>query len=368
MCFRRDGRVRLVERLRLRKSPSSFAIGRRYTLLIALVIAFVAIAIEFITTTNAVFFIGKLIQGFSIGIIATTMTCFLGVSYGIGPLVAFIIINYTGNVETRWAYRITFCSQWGFAAVATIIWPWMPESPWWLVSTGKDDKALASLYKLGYTGERGAHRLLLFQVPLEEVKRETAGVTYAECFRKSNLRRTIISAMPMCIQSLSGIAFVAGYFTYYLQLAGYSTKKSFQMQIAQPVLSIVGNLMAAAIIDKVGRRALTFYGLIILTTFLLITSGLGLHLFSTLHTVAIGLALSSAINVTWQFTIPYMFNPDQANLGAKIAFIFGGTCLLCLVYLFLYQPETTGRNYQGLGEMFAKGVPARNFKGFQSAT
>ncbi|EAT87413.2 hypothetical protein SNOG_05022 [Parastagonospora nodorum SN15] len=156
----------------------------------------------------------------------------------------------------------------------------------------KDDKALASLYKLGYTGERGAHRLLLFQVPLEEVERETAGVTYAECFRKSNLRRTIISAMPMCIQSLSGIAFVAGYFTYYLQLAGYSTKKSFQMQIAQPVLSIVGNLMAAAIIDKVGRRALTFYGLIILTTFLLITSGLGtvalILIYSWWYNVSIG--------------------------------------------------------------------------------
>lgn len=55
------------------------------------------------------------------------LTCFLGVSYGIGPLVAFIIIKYTGNVETRWAYRTIFCSQWGFAAVAAVVWPWMPE-------------------------------------------------------------------------------------------------------------------------------------------------------------------------------------------------------------------------------------------------
>jgi len=170
MCFPRDGRVRLVERRRLRKTTFILSpcqdmladtqmfrkivaclvtgqiadwIGRRYTLLISLVIAFVAITIEFVATTNAVFFTGKLIQGFSIGIIATMMvgyvgeiaplklrgilTCFLGVSYGIGPLVAFIIINYTGNVETRWAYRTIFCSQWVFAAVATIIWPWMPE-------------------------------------------------------------------------------------------------------------------------------------------------------------------------------------------------------------------------------------------------
>jgi SP family general alpha glucoside:H+ symporter-like MFS transporter len=102
-------------------------IGRRYTLLIALIISFIAIAIEFIATTNPVFFAGKLINGLSIGIIATMMVGYVGVSYGIGPLVAFIIIKYTGAVETRWAYRTIFCSQWGFATIATIAWPWMPE-------------------------------------------------------------------------------------------------------------------------------------------------------------------------------------------------------------------------------------------------
>ncbi|PSN75659.1 maltose permease MAL31 [Corynespora cassiicola Philippines] len=395
-------------------------IGRRYTLLISLIIAHVAIGVEFVATTNAVFFAGKLVQGFSIGIVATMMvayvgeiaplklrgilTCCIGVAYGIGPLTAFIIINYTGDVETRWAYRTIFCSQWGFAAVATILWPWMPESPWWLVSKDKNDQALKSLHKLGYTGERGQQRLALVQVTLEEVKKETEGVTYAECFRKSNLRRTIISIMPMNIQSLSGIAFVAGYFTYYLQLAGYSTSQSFQIQIAQPVLSIVGNLMAAAVVDRVGRRSLTLYGNIILTSFLLITGGLGTNTtdlsmirgtvafiliyswwynvslgsvaFSILaevstsrlryKTVAIGLATSSAINVMWQFTIPYMFNPDQANLGAKIAFIFGGLCLFCIAYLFFYQPETAGRSYAELDEMFAKGVPARKFKSYRT--
>lgn len=54
-------------------------------------------------------------------------TCGVGVAYGIGPLVAFIVINYTGNVETRWAYRAVFCAQWGFAGVAFALVPFMPE-------------------------------------------------------------------------------------------------------------------------------------------------------------------------------------------------------------------------------------------------
>lgn len=117
--------------------------GRRYTLLLALIIGFVSVAIEFIATTNSVFFVGKLINGFSVGIVATMMvgyvgeiaplklrgifTCCIGVAYGIGPLTAFIIINYTGDVETRWAYRTIFCAQWGCGAVALAFYPWMPE-------------------------------------------------------------------------------------------------------------------------------------------------------------------------------------------------------------------------------------------------
>ncbi|KAH7123948.1 general substrate transporter [Dendryphion nanum] len=395
-------------------------IGRRYTILLSLVISFVAIGIEFMATTNAVFFAGKFTNGLSIGIIAVAMVsyigeiaplklrgifgCCIGVSYGVGPLVAFIIVKYSGGVDTRWAYRTIFCAQWGFAAVALLLWPWMPESPWWLVSKGKNEKALKSLNRLGYKGDRGQQRLSLVQVTLEQHKQETEGVTYAECFRRSNRRRTIISLMPPCIQALSGIQFVAGYFTYYLQLAGYSTDESFKVQIAQPTLSIVGNLTAAACIDRVGRRNLTYYGLIILTAFLLITGGLGTQtknpafvkgtvsfiliysywynvsigstafaLMSEISTprlryktVAISLALNSSINVMWQFVLPFLFNPDQLNMGAKVAFIFGGLCFFCIIYLFYYQPETSGRSFQELDEMFSKGVPAREFKRYKT--
>lgn len=148
------------------------------------------------------------------------------------------------------------------------------RSPWWLVSKGRTQSALKSLAKLGHKGEEGRKKLALIELTLEEIKHETEGVTYFECFRKSNLRRTIISIGPLIIQVLTGITFVAGYFTYYLQIAGYSTEASFRIQIAQPVLSIVGNLMAAAIIDRVGRRNLTFYGLVILVVLLFIEGGL----------------------------------------------------------------------------------------------
>ncbi|EQB55952.1 hypothetical protein CGLO_04056 [Colletotrichum gloeosporioides Cg-14] len=394
-------------------------IGRKKVLALALIVSFIAVAIEFVATTNVVFFLGKLLNGVMVGAVGTVMvsyigeitplalrgvfTCGVGVAYGIGPLVAFIVINYTGQVQSRWAYRTVFCCQFGFAGVSALLWPFMPESPWWLVSKGKKEQALKSLHRLGHRGDEGKAKLALIELTLDEVRKETQGVTYLECFKKSNLRRTIISIMPLIIQAFSGISFVAGYFTYYLQLAGYSTSMSYQLQIAQPVLSIVGNLMAAAVVDKVGRRNLTFYGLAILTAFLLITGGLGTGTsqpmikgtvafiliyswwynvsigstaFSLLaetstsrlrvKTVAIGYASQNSINVMWQFVIPYLFNPDKANLGAKIAFIFFALCFFSLLYLWYFQPETGGRSYAELDEMFAKGVPARKFKTYKT--
>jgi SP family general alpha glucoside:H+ symporter-like MFS transporter len=70
----------------------------------------------------------------------------------------------------------------------------------------------------------------------------------------------------------------------------------------------------------------------------------------------------------WAFVIPYIFNPNQANLGARTSFIFGGLAVFCLIYLWFYQPESAGRTYAELDEMFMKKVPARKFKGYKTET
>ena len=67
----------------------------------------------------------------------------------------------------------------------------------------------------------------------------------------------------------------------------------------------------------------------------------------------------------WGFVLPYLFNPDHANLKAKVAFIFGGCSVLCLIYLWFELPETAKRTYEELDEMFIKGIPARKFKGYK---
>lgn len=70
----------------------------------------------------------------------------------------------------------------------------------------------------------------------------------------------------------------------------------------------------------------------------------------------------------WGFVLPYLFNPNKANLGAKVTFIFGGLSVLCLIYLWFCQPETTGLSYEELDQLFINRVPTRKFKTYRKRT
>ena len=135
-------------------------------------------------------------------------------------------------------------------------------------------EAERSLRSLGESPEMVTKRIALIKLTQEEAREETSNVSYLECLRRSNLRRTIISVMPMVIQALSGVSFVSGYSTYYMQLAGFSTSESYQLLIVSIALTMLGNIMSWFVVDRVGRRLLTFWGVIALTINLFILGGL----------------------------------------------------------------------------------------------
>ena len=53
-------------------------IGRRYSLVIALIISFAAITMEMVATTNEVFFGGKFLNGFAVGTLQAVSGTYIG--------------------------------------------------------------------------------------------------------------------------------------------------------------------------------------------------------------------------------------------------------------------------------------------------
>lgn len=59
------------------------------------------------------------------------------------------------------------------------------------------------------------------------------------------------------------------------------------------------------------------------------------------------------------FAVPYMVNPDKANLKGKVGFVFGGLSAAATVWSFFYIPELKGRTFDEIDELFEKRVPPR---------
>jgi SP family general alpha glucoside:H+ symporter-like MFS transporter len=265
-------------------------IGRKRMLAIGYAIIFVAITIETISKSNLVFFIGKFVSGFALGVFTTTALTYLGeiaplalrgiltaaagIALTVGPFVVSIVVKCTGDETDSWAYRSVFVAQYGFSAAGAVLLPFMIESPWWLLEHDRGPEAAIALARFGYTPGEAQKYMENAITSFDRARLETAGVTYLECFRNSNLRRTIIAAAPLSIQALSGLFFVSCYSTYYQQMVGYDTATTYSLNIVQNILAITGNVCSWFLIDRIGRRPLSCYGMLMLTILLLVTGGL----------------------------------------------------------------------------------------------
>jgi hypothetical protein len=74
------------------------------------------------------------------------------------------------------------------------------------------------------------------------------------------------------------------------------------------------------------------------------------------------MSMSTASNWLWNWGIgyatPYLVKtgPGDAGLGVKVFFIWGSTCLGCLLFTYFFIPETKGLSLEQVDELYNAGV------------
>ena len=76
----------------------------------------------------------------------------------------------------------------------------------------------------------------------------------------------------------------------------------------------------------------------------------------------IGFLVNAFGGGVFTIAVPYLFNADAANLGAKIGFVFAGFCLLGIILVWFILPETKSKTYEELDYLFEVKAKTRAFK------
>jgi len=231
----------------------------------------------------------------------------------------------------------------------------------------------------------------------QEMERSSGG--YAQLFVTENqvLFRVLSGIFLQAWQQLTGINFIFYYGTTFFQRSGISDP--FLISVATNVVNVGMTVPGIWAVERVGRRSLLIIGAIgmlvceyliaiigvtistsnmagqkVLIAFVCIYIAFFAATWGPIAWVVTGeifplnirakaMSLSVASNWLWNFGIgyatPYLVNSGagHANLGVKVFFIWGTTCLGCLVFTYFCIPETKGLSLEQIDIMYANTTP-----------
>ncbi|KAJ4286211.1 hypothetical protein N0V88_008074 [Collariella sp. IMI 366227] len=352
-------------------------IGRRWALSVGVLITCGGIFGELFSSARAAFLISKLILGVGLGFYLTIGPLYssevspvvlrgittAGVNLGIviGQLLSNAAIKGFGGRDDRWAYRGPFAIQFFFVAFLAVGLPFSIESPWYLVRHNKMDAARNALQRLYGRGTNIETKLTAIQMTVAQdlAAKESK---WSDVVRGSNLLRTTISCGVFACQHLVGIIFVLGFSTYFFQLAGLPTERTFDLGVGVTACGVVGTVISWTIVNRLGRRIIFNSGMAILSIINLL-----IGILDVVPTNGAGWT-QAALTVIWAFFY-------QVSIGAVAFVLLGETSSPSLRAKTTAMATATqsvfgivmniGRTFEEIDVMFENRVPPRKMGDYE---
>ncbi|PSN65783.1 general substrate transporter [Corynespora cassiicola Philippines] len=242
-----------------------------------------------------------------------TATALFMTSYALGSICAAWTTFGSFRIDSTWSWRIPSLLQGAPSVIQLLGIFFVPESPRWLISRGRDEEALQMLSKYHAEGNENDP---LVQFEYNEI-REAVAIDKANDgdnilqkyweFMKTpgNRKRAFLLTWCACISQMSGNAFISYYLSPILAQVGLTTSlQQTLINATSQMLSWFSALYFATLPAKVGRRVL-FLGALICVFICLVAITAGSAVFAENGSRSAGIAVVAFI---------YLFSPAY-NLG-----------------------------------------------------
>jgi MFS transporter, SP family, sugar:H+ symporter len=323
----------------------------------------------------------------------------------IGLFIAAIVNNGTKDRNDSGSYRIPVAIQFAWAIILVGGLLLLPETPRWLIMKGKHEKAARSfsrLRKLDPTHPSIVEELNEVRAN-HEYEMTLGKASYAQCFKGTVGKRLFTGCALQALQQLSGVNFIFYYGTSYFKRAGF--QNPFTIQVITNTVNVVSTLPGLYLVEKLGRRGLLLLGAVGMTVSQFIVAIVGtvagttnlpaqragiaftcfyIYFFASswgpvawvvtgemfpLKVRARALSMTTATNWLFNFAIaystPYLVDEKNANLQAKVFFIWGGFCLIAIAFVWSFIYETKGLTLEQVDELYGMVSKAWQSKAFR---
>ncbi|TGJ88205.1 hypothetical protein E0Z10_g505 [Xylaria hypoxylon] len=335
----------------------------------------------------------------------------------IGILLANVVVYTTQNRNDTGSYRIPIGVQFLWAIVLGTGLFLLPESPRFFVKKGEIEKAAKALaYVRGqpedsdYIKDELAEIIANNEFEMSNIPQMSYVQSWLACFKgslskgDSPIRRTILGAGLQCAQQLTGINFIFYFGPPFFKQLG-TIPNPFLISLITTLVNVLSTPIAFVTIEKLGRRAILIGGGIgmVVCQFIIaivgVTAGrtelnnysatsamisficINISFFAStwgptawvvvgeifpLPIRSRGVGISTASNWFWNTIIavitPYLVNSDEANLGAKVFFIWGSLCIGSTLFAYFLVYELKGLSLEQADMCMAATTPRQSAK------
>jgi len=405
----------------LASAPIADLVGRKFAMMIDTLVFTFGVILQTISTDIPLFVAGRFFAGFGVGLLSATIPLYQSESspkwirgtivgcyqlaITIGLLIAAVVNNSTKNRDDTGSYRIPIAVQFAWALILFFGMLILPETPRYLIKRGRNDKAakaLSRLRRLDVDHPALIEELAEIQAN-HEYEMSLAKASYIDCFKGTLGKRLGTGCALQALQQLTGVNFIFYYGTSFFQNAGISNP--FIVSMITSAVNVSSTFPGLYLVEAWGRRPLLMFGAVGMCVCQFIVASVGTALphekaaqnalvafvciyifffacsWGPVAWVVTGelfplkarakcLSMTTASNwlLNWAiaYATPYMVNagPGNANLQAKVFFIWGGFCFICMFFVWAMIYETKGLSLEQVDELYGKVTKAWQSKGF----